>query len=61
MKKFLSVLALLLLIVQGSYAQKKFSAYGVAFYNQENLLTHATMMAKTTMISCLPALTVGTA
>ncbi|MDY3283498.1 MAG: endonuclease/exonuclease/phosphatase family protein [Prevotella sp.] len=37
MKKFLSVLALLLLIVQGSYAQKKFSAYGVAFYNQENL------------------------
>ena len=28
MKKFLSVLALLLLIVQGSYAQKKFSAYG---------------------------------
>lgn len=37
MKKFLSVLALLLLVVQGSYAQKKFSAYGVAFYNQENL------------------------
>ena len=37
MKKILSVLALLLFVVQGGFAQKKYSAYGVAFYNQENL------------------------
>ena len=37
MKKLFTVLALLCLVLTGSQAQKKFSVYGVAFYNQENL------------------------
>ena len=37
MKRLLSVLALMLLVLTGTQAQKKFSVYGVAFYNQENL------------------------
>ena len=37
MKKLFSVITLLFLVVVAGYAQKKFSAYGVAFYNQENL------------------------
>ena len=37
MKKLFTVLALLCLVLTGSQAQKKFSVYGIAFYNQENL------------------------
>ena len=37
MKKMFFVYALLLMFSCGSFAQRKFSVYGVAFYNQENL------------------------
>lgn len=37
MKKMFFVYALLLMFSCGSLAQRKFSVYGVAFYNQENL------------------------